>query len=49
MTLDEFRRRLEVESKSLRGQAIRARIDRGVPAATGHGMSFYPHTIASTS
>jgi len=38
---------LDVESESLRGQVIRARIDRGDPAATG--MSFYRHTIASTS
>ena len=32
---------LDVESESLRGQVIRARIDRGDPAATENGMSFH--------
>jgi len=40
---------LDVESESLRGQVIRARIDRGDPAATGNGMSFQRHTMAGTS
>jgi hypothetical protein len=40
---------LDVESESLRGQVIRARIDHGDPAASGHGMNFQRHTMASTS
>jgi len=44
---DDVLHELDVESESLRGQVIRARIERGDPAATG--MGFYRHTIASTS